>query len=364
MAKIRKQTFSLDQYLKLIKEEKIRSDQECQRMSGQWNQNMINELIATVLTDNYIPPIILGEETVNGITRQWIIDGLQRSSTLSLFRYANTKITKNLDEYMVTYQRKVLDENGNIMRDEKDEIIWESVEYDIRNKTYEQLPEELKDRFDGYQIELAIHQDCEATEISKLVRKYNNHTAMNSSQKAFTYVDAFAKEIRDLTENRFFLDAYTCSRNDRKNGTLERVVGDMVLLCNYPEQYRKDTKQGFKWLNENATIYNFECVKDLLTRLTASLENTKEIRELFNSKHAHILVAAFKEFVESGHEDNDFGKFLEWFVNGGNETEIDGKSWNELGADRSTRDAGVVHKKVDYLVALMGQYFAEIRKAA
>ena len=60
MAKIRKQTYSLDQYLKLMKTETIRSDQECQRMSGQWNQNMVNELIATVLTENYIPPIILG----------------------------------------------------------------------------------------------------------------------------------------------------------------------------------------------------------------------------------------------------------------------------------------------------------------
>ena len=68
--KIRKQTYSLDQYLKLMNAETIRTDQECQRLSGQWNANMINELIATVLTDNYIPPIILGEETVNGITRQ------------------------------------------------------------------------------------------------------------------------------------------------------------------------------------------------------------------------------------------------------------------------------------------------------
>ena len=364
MAKIRKQTFSLDQYLKLIKEEKIRSDQECQRMSGQWNQNMINELIATVLTDNYIPPIILGEETVNGITRQWIIDGLQRSSSLSMFKYGNTKITKSLDEYMVTYQRKVLDENGNIQRDEKDEIIYESVEYDIRNKTYEQLPEELKDRFNEYQIEVAIHQDCDTTDISKLVRKYNNHTAMNSAQKAFTYVDAFAREIREITANRFFLDVYTCSRNDKKNGTIERVVGDTVLLCNYPDQYKKETIQGFKWLNENGTILDFDRVNDLLTRLSASMEVTKEIRTLFNSKHTHIFVAAFKAFTEMGHKDTEFGKFLEWFVNGGNETEIDGKSWNELGADRSTRDAGVVHKKVDYLVALMGQYFKEIRKAA
>lgn len=362
--KIRKQTFSLDQYLKLMKAETIRSDQECQRMSGQWNANMVNELIATVLNDGYIPPIILGEETVNGITRQWIIDGLQRSSSLSMFRYGNIKITKNLDECMITYQRKILDEDGNPKRDEQGEIIWESVEYDIRNKTYDQLPEELKDRFNGYQLETAVHQECDITEISKLVRKYNNHTAMNQAQRAFTYVDAFAGEIRRIIDNRFFLDMYTCNRNDRKNGTLERIVGDMVLLCNYPDQYKKDTKQGFKWLNENGTISDFEDTNNLLTRLMVSVDATPEIRKLFNSKHAHIFVAAFKAFTESGRNDTEFGRFLEWFVSGGSETEIDGKVWDILGVDRSTRDAGVVHTKVDYLVALMGQYFKEASKAA
>lgn len=364
MAKIRKQTYSLDQYLKLMKAETIRGDQECQRLSGQWNANMVNELIATVLTDNYIPPIILGEETVNGITKDYIIDGLQRSSSLLLFRYANTKITKNVDEYMVTYQRKVMDESGNVKRDEKNEIIWESVQCDIRNKTYEQLPEELKERFDGYQVEVAIHQDCEATEISKLVRKYNNHTAMNQAQKAFTYVDTFAREIRDLTESRFFLDVYTCSRNDRKNGTLERVIGETVLLCNYPDLYRKDTKVNFKALNENASLSDFDALNNLLTRLTASLENTSEIRALFNSKHAHIFVTAFKAFTESGHEDKAFEKFLEWFVNGGNETVIDGKSWETWNENKATRDTNIVRGKIDYIVELFKKYFEEIRKAA
>lgn len=363
--KIRKQTYSLDQYLKLMNAETIRTDQECQRMSGQWTPNMVNELVATVLTDNYIPPIILGEETVNGITRQWIIDGLQRSSSLSLFKYANTKITKNLDEYMVTYQRKVLDTNGNPKRDGHGEIIWESVEFDIRNKTYAQLPEELKDRFNGYQIEVAIHQDCDTMEISKLVRKYNNHKAMNQAQRAFTYIDAFAREIREITENRFFLDVYSCSRKNRLNGTLERLVGDMVLLCNYPENYRKDTKVSFRWLNENGTIYDFKSINDLLTRLSNTLTGfTPEVKALFNNKNGYIIVAAFKEFAESGRNDKEFGDFLEWFVNGGSKTEINGQTWDMLDINRGSRDSNVVHGKLDYLAALAKQYLAEVRKAA
>lgn len=364
MAKIRKQTFSLEQYLKEMKSEKIRSDQDCQRLSGQWDQNMVNELIATVLTEKYIPPIILGEETVNGITRQWIIDGLQRSSSLSMFRYANTKITKNLDEYMVIYQRKILDGSGTPERDENGEIMWESVGYDIRNKTYEQLPEELKERFGGYQIEVAIHQNCDTAEISKLVRKYNNHKAMNTAQKAFTYVDSFAREIRHITENKFFSDVYSSSQKGRINGTFERISGDIVLLCNYPNKYRKDTKLEFKWLNENAALCDFESVDSLLTRLTASIEPTKEIRALFNGKNTSAFVTAFKAFTETGRKDKEFGAFLKWFANDGNKTVVDGKTWETFDISHSTRDSSVVHGKIDYLVAVMEQYFKGKKTAA
>lgn len=363
--KIRKQTYSLDQYLKLMKAETIRTDQECQRLSGQWNHNMINELIATVLTDNYIPPIILGEETsINGITRQWIIDGLQRSSSLSLFKYGGTKITQNIDEYMVTYQRKELDGNGNVKRDADNEIIWESVQCDIRNKTYDQLPEELRDRFDQYQIEVVIHQDCDTIDISKLVRKFNNHRAMNSYQKAFTYIENFATDVRRMTENRFFLDIYSGSKKDKVNGKFERIAGNMVLLCNYPDKYKKDLKQGFKWLNENATLYDFESVNVLLARLTVSMENSMEIKALFDSKNAHIFVSAFKIFVESGWKDEDFSGFLKWFMNSGNKTEVNGKIWDDWNLNKASTDVNVIHGKIDYLTALIERYAEEIKKVA
>lgn len=354
--KIRKQTFSLEQYLKLMQNETIRTDQDCQRLSGQWNSNMVNELISTVLTGNYIPPVILGEETTNGITRQWIIDGLQRSTSLSLFKYGNKRITKNVDEFMITYQRKALDESGNVKRDAQGEIIWEIVEFDIRNKIYNQLPEELKDRFNEYQLETVIHQDCDTTDISKLVKKFNNHVAMNVNQKAFTYVDNFATEIRKITQNRFFRELYSGGARDKINGKYERIVGDMVLLCNYPEEYRKEARKNFEWLNENASLYDFESVDSLLTKLTDSLENIPEIKELFNTKHAHIVIAAFKKFIELGNNSKDFGDFLKWFVNGGNETTVNGKSWDTLDdASHSTRDINVVCGKLDYMVTLIGQ---------
>jgi len=115
-------------------------------------------------------------------------------------------------------------------------------------------------------------------------------------------------------------------------------------------------------LNENGTMDDFRKIDELLTRLAVSIE--PENKTLFNRKNTYIFVAAFKAFTESGKEDTEFNGFLQWFINDGKNTEIDGKTWDSLDITRSTKDSSVVHGKVDYLVALMEKYFKEIRKVA
>lgn len=356
MARPRRQVFTLDMYLQKMKDLDIRSDQDVQRLSGAWNKEMMNQLIATVLTDNYIPPIILGEERN---CQLWIIDGLQRSSSLMLFRYGKYKITSNLEEPVVTYRAKARDEKGNVVIDESGDIVWNIIEYDIRNKTYDKLPEELKKKFCEYQIETVIHENYEMNQISKLVRIYNNHTSMNASQKAFTFLDNFGREIRSITKNRFFLDLYAGSIKDKTNGKFEKMAGNMILLCNYPDQYKKNMRLSFKWLNENACLYDFESMNDLLTRLTLSLDATPEMKGLFNAKHTCIFVALFKSFIESGRADKEFNDFLNWFICGGKEIVIDEKAWVDWDTSKSTTDTTVVHKKLNYLTALIERYAEE-----
>ena len=78
---IREHTYSLSAYLDATKEEDIREDQDVQRLSGQWDTSMINELVYTVLTRDYILPIIIGEEDLEGgMTQLWLVDGVQRTS--------------------------------------------------------------------------------------------------------------------------------------------------------------------------------------------------------------------------------------------------------------------------------------------
>ena len=79
MAKIRKQTYTMSMLMEYIRDKDIRDDADVQRASGQWSSEQINELVMTVLTDGYIPPIFIGED-LN--LQKWLIDGLQRSTSL------------------------------------------------------------------------------------------------------------------------------------------------------------------------------------------------------------------------------------------------------------------------------------------
>ena len=158
MARPRKQTYTMEMYLKKIRDGDIDNNADVQRHFV-WSKEQINELIVTVLTDEYIPPIILGEEENSQLH---IADGGCRSAALNKFRYGNYKITSSTDDSVIPYKKKSKDENGN--------VTWEDAVFDIKNKTYEKLPDELKKKFNEYQIETVIHENCDRARISKYIK--------------------------------------------------------------------------------------------------------------------------------------------------------------------------------------------------
>ena len=67
--KVRKMSMALETYLNDVNEEDISTDQDVQRVFCQ-DKKFVDELVITVLTEDYIPPIILGEiESEDGITK-------------------------------------------------------------------------------------------------------------------------------------------------------------------------------------------------------------------------------------------------------------------------------------------------------
>ena len=190
MAKVKRQTYTLNMYLEKLKDMDIRSDADVQRLSGAWNNAMTNELIVSVLNGEYIPPVILGQEKNS---QAWIVDGLQRSTALMMFRHGNYRISTSVEEPVISYRAKVRDAEGNVKIDGCGDIIWEDREFDIRRKSFNQMPEELQKIFNEFQLDCIIHENYTMEQISRLVRRFNFNKPMNVSQRAFTFCDKYAK---------------------------------------------------------------------------------------------------------------------------------------------------------------------------
>lgn len=358
MIKPRKQTYTMDMYLNKMKDKDIRSDADVQRLAGQWKNSQINELIYTVLTEDYIPPIILGEEESSQL---WIIDGLQRSTSLMKFRYGNYKISSAIEDSIIVYRAKKKDKKGNIIEDENGDIVWEDIEFNIKNKTYDKLPEELKKRFNEYQIETVIHEECEMKRISKLIKRYNNHTGMNAEQKAFTNVDNFARETRRILDLDFFsTQGGIYSEKDRTKGKLERMVLESVMCMFHLDKWKTGATDIAKYLNKNSCEEEFERLKDNVLYISNVVDAS--MKDIFTIKDSFIWFAFYNRFRDFGFEDNKFMEFLEAFKNGLRNKKVNDELFDKADEGVSNKDKAVIIKKLHILETLMCEFLGISQK--
>lgn len=352
--KVREQAIALSSYLKSVNSEDISENQDVQRMFC-WDNPAINELIVTVLTEDYIPPIILGEEELGGdLTQQYIVDGIQRTTALNKFRHMNWKTTKSFENSVIQYQAKMRDDEGHLIKDKDGSILWENREFDIKNKTFEQLPDELKKKFDDYQIRIVIHQNCTMQEISKLVRRYNRNKSMGSNQKALTWIPTYARKIKNIANNEFYKNCVSYSKSMRKNGTYEQTVANSVMATFHLNDWKKTPNDRNEYLEENSSFDEFEKVNEYGNRIAKVCGN--KFQNIFVFKDILCWIATFDKFTKLGVKDNKFAEFVNALVNDLHDKVIDEWSYDILDKEAGTSDKKIIQAKIDTYTALMMDY--------
>ncbi len=351
---------SVGQYLDRVDDEDIKIDQAVQR-SFCWSKEMMNHLIYSALSRKiYIPNLILAEEKKKDGTKQtYVVDGGQRTETLYQFKYNGYKITNKLRSYIIPYTKKKTDENGEYLRDEYGNIQCEVEEFDIRGKTYEDLPQELKNKFNGCPLTTVIYQDCATEETSELVLLYNNHVAMNAAQKAFTYIGKYADEIKRIKDtNRFLMDCTMLSENEKEKGIWERVISECVMGIYHYENWKRTPKDMCDYLNENSSEQEYKNIEVYFKRLIPYCDkiDESEIAALFTSKNLFIWMMVFNRFTNLHISDDRFGEFLKAFVNSLKFKEIGGEDWGKIDSDRNTKDKSLINRKIDYIINLMNEF--------
>lgn len=330
----------------------LRKDHPLQREPDQWSRSDQDGLIATVIKDEDIDSIKVCEQLTPQGVILWVIDGLQRLTTLSNYRNGIFAIGRNIEYPIVTYQEVKRDDAGNILKDKYDNYIYETVEYDLRGKRYKDLPPKLKETFDNYKIDVVKHLNCSNEEIGYHIRRYNKQKSMNAAQNAVTYMDNVAKEVKRLSRHPFFKhDSY--SEKERNNGTIDRIVTETVMCMFHFDDWQKQSKKMGAFLNDNSSEEEFDKLEENLNRLDEICKD--DFNDIFTSKDSFVWFTIFDKFTQLTLDDQKFIDFLIFFnekLNG-----EDPETFYGIDKKSSTKDKGIISKKLNTLENLMLEFF-------
>ena len=341
MARPRKQVYTMEQYTKNVSEGYITNDADTQRNPA-WKP-IVDGLAVTILTDDYIPPIILAEEESGQIH---IVDGGSRTAAFKMIIFGNHKIKASVENPIIPYKKLVKDENGKTK--------FEDAEFDIRNKTFEQFPKELQKKFDEYQIDTVIHENCDKEKIAMYMVRYNTRKNFTANQNKFLYVPKFAEQIRDITSREFFLNKCDIKDSEKEGGILERIAYESVMITNFLDKWNKTSNKNPLYINENATDEQFKKLNDNIARLENIVTDNTKL--LFNARDSFIWFTLFDKFTQTGFDDVEFGRFLNAFVDGLRNKEVDGKQFDRVDDTGSTKDKANIVTKLHILEALMNEF--------
>ena len=330
-----------------------------QREPFQWTTEEANRYFCRILSNLPIPEIILCEQKKKGLTISHLIDGLQRLSYAEAFKENRIKIgSAGAERHLIQYRDYVLDDNGNRVLDEDGLPEYEMKIFDVIGKYYKDLPDELKKRFNNFNINVTKFFDCTDEQIADHIRDYNNHASMNKEQGGFLNVSAqTAGYIKNISQkNTFFKNCGKFTDNNVIKGKLERVVAESIMLMFFRDSWKAKLDTIYKYVDENATEQQFLKLNSHFNRLELALgEDNKDLKLLLTPTTMPMWIAVFDKFTTYNMGDSNFVDFLNAYNTELKDKEIDGVSMADF-KDQQTKKKATITGKIDLLVKLMNEF--------
>lgn len=330
-----------------------------QREPFQWTTEEANRYFCRILSNLPIPEIILCEQKKKGLTISHLIDGLQRLSYAEAFKENRIKIgSAGAERHLIQYRDYVLDDNGNRVLDEDGLPEYEMKIFDIIGKYYKDLPDELKKRFNNFNINVTKFFDCTDEQIADHIRDYNNHASMNKEQGGFLNVSAqTAGYIKNISQkNTFFKNCGKFTDNNVIKGKLERVVAESIMLMFFRDSWKAKLDTIYKYVDENATEQQFLKLNSHFNRLELALgDDNKDLKSLLTPTTMPMWIAVFDKFTTYNIEDSRFIDFLRAYNTELKDKEVDGVSMADF-KDQQTKKKATITGKIDLLIKLMNEF--------
>lgn len=278
-----------------LKKDAIVLKHKLQRLEDQWSTQRKSLLIDSLLREYLVNPIY----TINDCGIQYVIDGVQRLSTIRDFFDDKFRLSKNLESVEI---------NGNL--------------YEIAGKKYSKLDDEVKDELDSAQIQ--IHEITEYTEkdVREMFSRLNGGKALNATQQ-FTplYSDELGDVIASISALPFFEARLTPAQ--LKSSVDQSVVLETLMLCEASKDYdfssfSKKAKIAFiEYYNDNINQNKISLITESVVKLDNILPVDTKIpkttlpflcyssyRVLKDKKGYDKFATKVKEFLD-GYDSNE-----------------------------------------------------------
>ncbi len=344
-------------------QDKKNGDMDCnyilQREPFQWTPEEANRYFCRILSNLPIPEIIICEQKKKGLTISHLIDGLQRLSYAEAFKENRMKISASgAERHLIQYREFELDENGNRIMDEDGLPKYEMKVFDVVGKYYRDLPEDLKKRFNQFNVNVTKFFDCTDEQIADHIRDYNNHASMNKEQGGLLNVSTeTAGYIKYISQkNSFFKNCGKITRSNEIKGKLERVVAEAMMLLFFRNSWSAKLDTIYKYVDENATEQQFMKLNSHLNRLELAIgDNNQELNDMLTPTTMPMWIAVFDKFTTYNIDDSRFIDFLNAYRTELKDKEVNGISMADF-KDQQTKKKTTITGKIDLLVKLMNEY--------
>ena len=354
MEKAKRTSYNVETIINRMVKRTINFEHPLQRYAGQWSNKMKSDLVSDILQGNPIPGLIFAEQVINGCAIIFDLDGKQRCTTVKEFKEDSFKISKNVSRNMISYQHYERTEEGQPVVDSNGYPIVTWMEYDISNKKYSQLPEELKELFDTYSFDVTLYLNCSDEDVAYHIQRYNQGKPMNGMQKGITKLgEDYARKVKEISAMPFFRDTEFTFKQTI-NGTTERVVIESIMAINFLDDWKKSPEDIAIYVDKNATFEMFENIEDSIFRLQDII--SEKSSELFNAKNTFLWLAIFEKFKNLNIDDSIFNDFLEKFKDELQYRKIDKYTFVNIDEGKNTKDKQLLIRKLNHLEKLLMDY--------
>ena len=240
------------------REEKTDPTPEYQR-GPVWSKKQKQLLIDTILRDLDIPKFYL--RAVNGGQYDWeVVDGQQRLRAIWEFRRNEYKISKDADPIGDT---------------------------EITNLSYADLPEDLKDKFDSYALDLVILENTTLDEVEEMFVRLQNGSTLKAAERRNALPGSMKLFIRELATHDFFNN---CGFKNKRFDFDQVAAQCMLLELNGGARNIKNTdletmyRENDDFDSESAEAKKIHKVLNYLSRTFP--EKTPELKQILKKVEA------------------------------------------------------------------------------